>query len=174
MTLRQEWIQKFGDAYQLFGLPKLMGNIVGLLLATADPLSLDDITSQLGVSKGPVSQVMGRLRDHQLVERTNIPGNRKDFYIAAQDIFGAAFRNHAELLRRNLTLAEQFLTQIENDPNATIVASDREKDRQPFTDRVKEMEEFYSLMMKHLDAFMNEWAEQIAAKTATHSEARGK
>lgn len=160
MTLREQWIQNFGEAYQTFGLPKLMGNIVGLLLASSEPLSLDDITDQLGVSKGPVSQVMGRLRDHQLVERINIPGNRKDFYRAVDDIFGHAFANQAELFRRNLTLAKFFHEQIKDDPNAVIVAPHREQDRVAFTGRVTEMEEFYSLMMKHMDAFINEWTER--------------
>ncbi|MCB2211624.1 MarR family transcriptional regulator [bacterium] len=165
MTLREQWIQKFGEAYQLFGLPKLMGNIVGLLLASSEPLSLDDITSQLGVSKGPVSQVMGRLRDHQLVERINVPGNRKDFYRAVDDIFGHAFANHTELFRRNLILAQFFHMAIQDDPNAVIVAPHREQDRVAFTGRVQEMEEFYSLMMKHMDAFLTEWAERKNANS---------
>lgn len=160
MTLREQWIQKFGEAYQTFGLPKLMGNVVGLLLASSEPLSLDDITTQLGVSKGPVSQVMGRLRDHQLVERVNIPGNRKDFYRAVEDIFGNAFANHTELFRRNLILAQFFQMAIQDDPNAVFVAPHREQDRVAFTGRVHEMEEFYSLMMKHMDAFLAEWAER--------------
>lgn len=159
MTLRQDWIQEFGEAYQLFGLPKLMGNIVGLLLASSKPLSLDDITSELGVSKGPVSQVMGRLRDHRLVQRHNMPGNRKDYYEAEGDIFGHAFGNHAGLFRSNLALAKRFHERLEGATQDEIVRPGREDDLAAFTARIEEMEQFYSLMMKHLGAFMEEWNE---------------
>ncbi|MCB2201019.1 MarR family transcriptional regulator [bacterium] len=159
MTLRQDWIQEFGEAYQLFGLPKLMGHVVGLLLASSKPLSLDDITSELGVSKGPVSQVMGRLRDHRLVHRHNKPGNRKDFYEADSDIFGHAFGNHAALLRGNLTLAKRFHKRLDGATKDEIVRPGKEEDLAAFTARIEEMEQFYSLMMKHLGAFMKEWDE---------------
>ena len=157
MTLRQEWVQEFGEAYQQFGLPKLMGNVVGLLLSSSQPLSLDDITEELGVSKGPVSQVMGRLRDHRLVQRHNLPGNRKDFYLPDLDVFGRAFGNHQDLLRTNLTLAESFRERLATTKEDEIVRPGKEKDLEAFKGRIDEMAQFYGLMMKHLDAFLAEW-----------------
>ena len=72
--IKTNFIQDYGLGYQSFGLPKMMGQIVGLLLYHAEPVSLDDITEELQVSKGPVSQVMRRLRDHNLVQRAWVSG----------------------------------------------------------------------------------------------------
>jgi len=111
-SIKQEFIQDFGEAYQLFGLPKLMGRIVGLMLYVNKPISLGDITNQLNVSKGPVSQMVRRLKDHNLIERVWVPGDRKDFYRAVPDIFGNAFQNQMALMGQNLSLAKKYKAKI--------------------------------------------------------------
>jgi DNA-binding transcriptional regulator GbsR (MarR family) len=146
--IKQEYIRDFGDAYLRFGLPRLMGHVVGVLLFEEGPLSLDEITDQLGVSKGPVSQIMSRLRDHNLVIRDNIPGNRKDYYRAADDIFGQAFINHMGLFRRNLELARRYHERVHEN---------RDDIPEYFHGRVREMTEFYELMIKHLQEFVANW-----------------
>ena len=147
-ALKQEFIQDYGLGYQSFGLPKLMGKVVGLLLYHGEPLSLDDITEQLHVSKGPVSQIMRRLREHNLVRRIWVPGSRRDFYQAEPDIFGQAFTNHARLQSQNLALARKYTEQI---------AASGDQLPGSFAERMQEMERFYTLMNKHLNNFLTEW-----------------
>ena len=148
-AIKQSFIQDYGQGYQSFGLPKLMGQVVGLLLYHGAPLSLDDITAELQVSKGPVSQIMRRLRDHNLVSKIWVPGSRRDYYEAAPDIFGQAFANHARLQGRNLALARKY-TDLISDTTAELPDS--------FAARMAEMNRFYTLMNKHLEAFLAEWA----------------
>jgi DNA-binding transcriptional regulator GbsR (MarR family) len=151
--LKNRFLQDYGQGYQSFGLPKLMGQIVGLLLYHPGPLSLDDITEELRVSKGPVSQVMRRLRDHKLVNRVWVPGSRRDHYEAAPDIFGQAFANHAALQHENLGLARRYHRLIQ-ETEAEIPGS--------FAARMEEMDRFYTLMEKHFANFLEEWQESRA------------
>ena len=144
-TVGSEFIQDFGEAYRQFGLPRLMGHVVGLLLADPGPLSLDDITERLQVSKGPVSQVMRRLREAGLVEKQWVPGSRRDFYRARPDIFGQAFANHAALLRGNLELARRHRETVDAEASPYFAA------------RVAEMEAFYARMNETLGTFLAEW-----------------
>ena len=147
-SLGQEFIQDYGLAYQSFGLPRLMGWIVGLLLQTDEPMSLDEITDELQVSKGPVSQIMRRLREHNLVQKVWVPGSRRDYYRAEPDIFGQAFANHADLLGQNLVLARKY---------AALIAQSDQPVPEAFARRADEMVLFYTLMRKHLTAFLDEW-----------------
>ncbi|MEZ4647265.1 MAG: MarR family transcriptional regulator [Candidatus Eisenbacteria bacterium] len=149
-TLEREFTQDFGEAYQHFGLPRLMGRIVGLLLQEDEPVSLDDIASRLRVSKGPVSQVIRRLHDRGLVEKVCVPGDRRHFYEATDDIFGRAFTTHTKKLESNLLLARRFVERTAKDPEATSPH---------FRSRLAEMERFYGMMSKHLNAFLAEWRE---------------
>ncbi len=149
MSLKQEFIQDYGEGYHHFGLPRLMGRIVGLLLFEGKPLTLDYITSELNVSKGPVSQIARRLREHALIQRKWIPGDRKDYYETVDDIFGKAFLHRISLMQSNLDLAEKYcgkLNENTNDENIEL-----------FTKNMEDMKSFYSLMIKHYNNFLAEW-----------------
>lgn len=148
--IRKELIQRFGDAYRSFGLNKLMGHIVALLIYAPEPLSLTEIARLLGRSKGPVSQILRRLRDHKLVRKAWSPeDNRKDFYEIEPEIFENAFRNNLELIKNNTRLA----TQLKN----KVASAKKGEHLEVLHHRMIEMEAFYQLMEKHYRNFLSEW-----------------
>ena len=149
--LKQQFIQDFGAGYQMFGHPALMGRIVGLLLYHGKPVSLTDITKELGVSKGPASQICRRLLDHNLIQRVWKPGSRKDYYQAHPNIFGNAFMNHLALQRKNLELALKFR-------NALLESGSKES--AAFKKNIEEMVAFYQLMIERYLAFYRDWMAQ--------------
>ncbi len=146
--IKHEIIQSFGEAYKAFGLSKLMGHIVALMIFSNQPLSLDDICKQLKRSKGPVSQIIRRLRDRNLLTKVWVPGSRKDFYEAHKEIFENAFRNNLELIKRNKRLA------IELKSKAIKTKDDNIAD---ILKRLEEMETFYTLMVENYQKFLEEW-----------------
>ncbi len=148
--IKKELIQRFGDAYKAFGLSKLMGHIIALLLFSPTPLSLDEITKQLGRSKGPVSQIVRRLRDRNLIRKVWTPeNNRKDYYEIDPDLFEHAFRNNLELIKNNTRIARQLKAGIKSVNKSSL---------KTINDRMHEMEQFYILMEKHYQNFLEEWS----------------
>lgn len=157
--LTDAFIEDFGTNYQIFGLSRLMGHVVGLMLCDDRPQSLDDITERLSVSKGPVSQITRRLSDHHLLEKAWVPGSRRDHYTATADIFGQAFANYAAKQARNLELAHRYRDLVDREANGAAPA--------PFRRRVVEMAAFYELMGEHHAAFQEAWRrrrEELAAR----------
>lgn len=147
--LQREIIASFADAYQNLGYSSLMGKIVALLLISEKPLSLDEISDKLEMSKGPISQIARRLKDHRLIERIWVPGERKDFYKAANDMFGEAFRNYMNSMHRNQIIAEKFTDLAEKAGSSAFLK-----------DRMLEMKAFYELMDKHNKLFLSEWIQK--------------
>ena len=90
-----------------FGLPRLMGHIVGLLLYADEPLSLDEITEDCTSARGRSARSCAGCATTAWSKRW-VPGSRRDYYRAEPDIFGQAFANHAALLRQNLALARKY------------------------------------------------------------------
>ncbi len=152
--IKKELIQRFGDAYKAFGLNKLMGHIIALLLFSPQPLSLDEITKQLGRSKGPISQIVRRLRDRRLIRKAWMPeNNRKDYYEIEPEVFEHAFRNNLELIKNNKRIATQLKEKIKAANKSSL---------ETINIRMKEMELFYELMEGHFNAFLDEWAKERA------------
>lgn len=154
--IKQEMLQDFGEAYRGFGLSKLMGRVIALLLFMREPISLDEIAEHLEMSKGPISQITRRLRDRNLIRKIWKPGSRKDFYEIAPDVFGSAFRNYYELIRHNTMIANRLSETVQGEKNA---------DLEHLSERLDEMEQFYTLMEKHLKNFMEDWAKERSKKT---------
>ncbi|MDP2302150.1 MAG: MarR family transcriptional regulator [Ignavibacteria bacterium] len=150
--IQKEIIQRFGDAYKAFGLNKLMGHIVALLLFSPQPLSLDEITNSLGRSKGPISQIVRRLRERKLIRKAWAPeNNRKDYYEIEPEVFENAFRNNYELIKNNTRIAKQL---------KLVVAKTGKENLKIAKIRLDEMESFYLLMEKHFRNFLTEWNEE--------------
>lgn len=149
--IKREIIQNFGHAYRAFGLSKLMGHVVALLISSSDPVSLDEICKDLGRSKGPVSQIMKRLRDRNLIRRVWHENSRKDYYEIQPAIFENAFRNNYELIKSNTRLAKEL---------KTLVTKEKNKNLDTLKTRLTEMQKFYTLMEKHYNNFLDEWEEE--------------
>ncbi|RJP57704.1 MAG: MarR family transcriptional regulator [Ignavibacteriales bacterium] len=146
--IKKEIIQNFGHAYRAFGLSKLMGHVVALLISSPEPLSLDEICKNLGRSKGPISQIMKRLRDRNLIRRVWHENSRKDYYEIQPEIFENAFRNNFELIKSNTRLAKQL---------KSLVAKEKNSNLNTLKNRLTEMHRFYQLTEKHYNNFLDEW-----------------
>lgn len=146
--LQNEFIMNFGHAYKAFGLSKLMGHVVALLIYSSEPVSLEDIAKLLNRSKGPISQITRRLRDKHLIRRVWHPTSRKDFYEIEPEIFENAFRNNIDLIRNNMKIAKHFQVEI---------TKRKIEDADLLKSRLVEMEKFYELMDKHYKNFLDEW-----------------
>ncbi|MFA7228954.1 MAG: MarR family transcriptional regulator [Melioribacteraceae bacterium] len=149
--IKHEVIKNFGVAYRAFGLSKLMGHIVALLIHSSEPISLEEIAKSLHRSKGPVSQIMRRLRDRNLIRRVWQPTSRKDFYEINPEIFENAYRNNLELVKSNTRLAKQLKSVASREKNSNL---------EMLKMRLTEMEKFYEIMEKHHENFLKEWAKE--------------
>jgi len=148
---KNEVILNFGHAYKAFGLSKIMGHVVALLTFSEKPISLEEIADNLGRSKGPISQILKRLRDRNLIRRVWQPNSRKDYYEIQPEIFENAFRNNFDLIQKNTRLAKDL---------KAIVSEDKRNDYVVFKKRLDQMEKFYEIMEKHFNNFLKEWNSQ--------------
>jgi len=82
------FVEGMGAASATSGvLTQLQGRIFGLLYLQRGSLSLDEIVSELGQSKGNISINIRGLVEWHLVKRVSVPGSRKDHYEAASDFW---------------------------------------------------------------------------------------
>lgn len=147
--VEKELIEEFGNIYESYGLRRLQGLIVGLLLTKGEPVSLDDMVEILDRSKGPISISVRRLDDMDLVRKVEGPNNRRNYYASHPDIFFNNFKVNMATVRENKALAERFLARIEAREEGT------EKTRKS----LKHMEVFYDLLDSFFEDFAERWQE---------------
>lgn len=84
-----ELVDAWGEMGRIWGIPKTTARIHALLLGEGKPLSLDEITLRLGISKGGASARLKELRTWDVVRRVPMPGDRRDFHAANEDVWTA-------------------------------------------------------------------------------------
>lgn len=75
-----EVIAIFVQMTQVLGLQRSLGEIYGLLFATPQPLSFQEVAERLNLSKGSVSQGLRFLRTIGAVRVVVVAGDRREFF----------------------------------------------------------------------------------------------
>ena len=85
--VRDHFIQGISRITHFWGFPKAMGALYGAIYLSPEPLSLDEMVSLVGVSKGAVSTNIRNLERLGVVHKKIKVGDRKDYYIAETDFW---------------------------------------------------------------------------------------
>lgn len=154
-TIQAQLIEDFGIGYVKFGHSELMGRVVGLLLCTSGPISIDDICTALDVTKTPINQICRRLEELNLIRRIRKSGERKYFYQISDDVFLQAGINLSRLYEDNLRIAESHLhTLLEKYKHS----QGEEKQKYALVcQRLIRMREFHLRLLQSYQKFINEW-----------------
>lgn len=84
---RQNFIQGMSRISHFWGFPKAMGAIYGAIYLSPEPVSLDELVEQVGVTKGAVSTNARTLERLGMVHKQLQLGDRKDYYTAETDFW---------------------------------------------------------------------------------------
>ena len=85
--IKKEFIEGMSHLSQFWGYPKGVGAVFAVLYLASNPLSLDELASQSGLTKGAVSTNVRSLVRLGLVYRSSQLGDRKDYYTSETDFY---------------------------------------------------------------------------------------
>ena len=140
----REFIESMGIYFERYGLPRIGGRILGLLMVADRPLSLDDMASTLHVSRASVSTNMRLISASSLADHISLPGDRRDYYRFGRDTWERALKTEVEgivLLRR---IAERGLAAVSDAENTA-------------REHLEEALEFCDLLVKDRQRTMERW-----------------
>ncbi|MFW6034817.1 MAG: GbsR/MarR family transcriptional regulator [Halothermotrichaceae bacterium] len=84
-NIRKIIIEAAGRSFGVYGMNETIGRIYGYLYFEEEPVSLNHIAEELGVSKATISINIRLLLDFKMVQKVWQKGSRKDFYTAETD-----------------------------------------------------------------------------------------
>jgi hypothetical protein len=105
---KTRFVEGMGRYFEQFGLSRIGGRLLGLLMIAEEPLSLDDMATTLSVSRASISTNIRIVTTTNLAALVTKPGDRRDCYQFTQDAWGHALRaemNSLPPLRRMATRA---------------------------------------------------------------------
>ena len=86
------FIEQLGFYYENYGIPKIGGRILGYILMKDGPVSAEQITGDLTISRASVSTNLRLLLNFGLLEKTLADSTRTDYYIMAKSAWDQAIK----------------------------------------------------------------------------------
>ncbi|MYV99432.1 hypothetical protein GT354_14275 [Streptomyces sp. SID3343] len=143
-------IEDFGlQVGQAMGWPPMAGRAAGVLMLSESPLTMTQLMSTLGASKGSVSEITRLLITNGTVQRYKPAGSRQFLYRWRSDAWIGCLVHQLEQNVRLRALAER----------AQAHAQDLPAEQQ---DRVRHMGDYYGFMVRRLEGLLAEFTELSA------------
>lgn len=91
-----DFVERMGTLIQADGLPRIAGRIMGLMVIYGGPFSFSELVERLQVSRASVSTNSRLLERLGVIERTNMPGERQDYFKLRPQPYARMLRGYVE------------------------------------------------------------------------------
>ncbi len=104
-----QFIENLARYFESYGIPRIGGRILGLLMVAREPLSAEDIASALKVSRASISTNLRFALNIGLAEKTSFPGDRITYYVFPESGLEGTLAIETQGLRYMKKLVQQGL-----------------------------------------------------------------
>ncbi|PAE10575.1 hypothetical protein CHI02_19560 [Niallia circulans] len=115
---KQVFVEKLGIYYEDYGIPRIGGRILGLLLVSNQPISAEQMSNLLKVSRGSVSTNVRLLVSMGLLEKVSAVGDRTDYYSVSESIWDNAIKTRIDGFKNLKNIVELGLKALEEHSDA--------------------------------------------------------
>jgi DNA-binding transcriptional regulator GbsR (MarR family) len=112
---RKLFVEKLGIYYEDYGIPRIGGRILGLMLVSDKPLAAEQMANLLKVSRGSVSINVRLLVSNGLIERISVGGDRSDYYSVSESVWDHAIQIRIDGFNNLKRIVEQGVKAVGND-----------------------------------------------------------
>lgn len=142
-TTLSKFIENMGLHFEEYGVPRIGGRILGLLLAASRPISSEEMSEVLDVSRSSVSTNLRTLLIIGLADRVSLPGDRNDYYVFSDDGWEAILKIRLERVESLREMAEDGMQGMDN--------------RHPAWFRLEEITAWTEMVEKAYEGIIKEW-----------------
>lgn len=101
------FIENMGRFFESYGIPRIGGRVLGLLLVAHEPLTAEQIAAILKVSRASISTNFRLLLTSGLAEKIYLPGDRATYYAFPESAWEKVFNVEIASITAMKQLAEQ-------------------------------------------------------------------
>jgi DNA-binding transcriptional regulator GbsR (MarR family) len=143
-SLNREFINHFGEMGSRWGINRTVGQIYALLFVSQTAINADEIGEALGFSRSNVSMGLKELQAWKLVRMRHLPGDRREYFEAPEDVWEIFRVLATERRRREI---EPTLSMLRG---ALLATPDNEAERHAQA-RMREMHDLIERLMSWFD-----------------------
>jgi DNA-binding transcriptional regulator GbsR (MarR family) len=113
--VRQRIIRSIAQNMDLYGITPSIGRLYGTMYFNDQPMTLDEMTDALGMSKTSMSTGVRSLLEIKMVQKTWIKGVRKDLYTVEEDWYKTFVDLFTTKWKKAIAMNELEITESKNE-----------------------------------------------------------
>lgn len=142
-TTLSKFVENMGLHFEEYGVPRIGGRILGLLLIASRPVSSEEMSDVLEVSRSSVSTNLRTLQMIGLADRLSLPGDRNDYYVFSDEGWEA-------ILKIRLDRIESLREMAEDGMRGML-------DHHPARARLEEIATWTNMVEKAYEGMIEDW-----------------
>ena len=147
-----QMVEEAGELAASLGLNRVVGQLYALLYFSPKPLSLDEMTERLKMSKGNTSLNIRELEKWEAVHKIWVKGSRKDYYQANLDIPSVILSRLKIGLTRRLDKTMDSLNRADTDLKEIVKDKKNLKIYQQRLRKIKDWHKLATSLLTHMSA----------------------
>lgn len=159
--VKNKFIQTWGALGSQWGINKTMAQIHALLLVSHESISMEDIMSELQISRGNASMNLRALIDWGIVYKDYRNGERREYFYAEKDLDEMAIKISKERSKREIKPALKVLREVSS------FSPESKTEQIHFVDQTQKLFDFVSQADHVLDKiteFKDNWMARLVIK----------
>lgn len=154
--VQDEFIRRWGEMGQTWGINRTMAEIHALCYITAAPQCTDDVMERLNISRGNASMSLRALCDWGIIRRYHKRGERREYFESLTDVWEMFSMIAAERKRREMDPVLETIKKCQAMlDESSLGAAARSEAVLATRRRLEGMEEFMSVTNKIFQAFVS-------------------
>ena len=156
VAVQDSTVAGLGRLAGFFGFSEVMGRLYGFLLLSPEPLSLDDLSEGLRISKGSVSMNMRSLERWGMAKEVWVRGERKKYYMAESDMWTVIRNVVSGREMREVQLALQVLgdSVLKLQEVESELPVDEQEQAAYVLERIADLRAFFTLAQAAIETFV--------------------
>ncbi len=140
-------INSIGETMDLYGMNRSVGNLYGTMVFGQQAMTLDEMRTELQMSKPSMSTGVKKLQEFDAVKQQFIRGSRKQHFVAEKDFF-TFFANYFSMkwnreIKLNMEAIRKSEDEIETILEANDVDEDTKEQAQIIYDQMEHSKRYY-------------------------------
>ena len=161
LAAKHKFIETWGALGSQWGINKTMAQIHALLMVSAEPLSMEDIMTELQISRGNTSMNLNALMDWGIVYKSFKAGERKEFFTAEKDLDELAVKISKERSKREIKPTLKVLKEVSSIENT------KTSEEKHFIEQTTKLYDFVlksDNLLEKITEYKDNWLTQLLIK----------
>ena len=155
--IRTQFIDRISDIMSTFGVSATVGRILGIIYLNREPMTLDELSAETGMSKTRMSQVVREMLDMDMLVRVFKKGVRKDLYQLEKDhyetfitLFNSSWQ---KAIMRNRSFEPRLKNRLKQIKESTELSIEEEKQVDDLLEELQEWMDYHDWIRRVAEFF---------------------